>query len=1073
MTYRALFLIALIAAFATPAAAIDAPLPRHPAPSPDGSQIALSWQGDIWLVPATGGEARRLTVHPATERHPIWSKDGSMIAFASSRYGNTDVFVMPADGSEAPTRLTYASTGDIPETFTPDGTAVVFSSNRAESVRWGSQLWTVSLEGGTPVLLQDAFGTGAEFSPDGSEMVFVRGQTKWTRRGYRGPASRDLWLREADGSYTKLTDFDGTDDHPSWIADDTMVFLSSRAGRKNLFRFDLATGEATQLTSHEGSAVRFPKTSADGGFVAYEYEDGIWTVPFDGGEPSRLTVSVSRDDLKNMVVRKTARSGADEFALSPDGKLAAFIVDGDVFVTGVTSKDDQEIAKPFTARVTATTERESSLSWSPDGEHLLFSSAVSGRDNLYLAKPADPDVPWTESFEFTTTRLTDSANEDYSAAFSPDGSKIAFVRGRGHLIVIPAEGGAETVLGEFWYEPSFQWSPDGRWIAYSASDDQFNYDIWIVPAEGGEAYNVSRHPNDDLVPSWSPDGKRLVWTAKRVGGTYDVWGVWLNREDDERTPAQWLKVWNDTSEEEDADDDEGAQDDETEPDLPEVTIDFDRLWERVGRITELQGDEGRARVNADGKTIIFTAEHEGATDLYSVRWDGDDLKRLTTEAEPEQYVFDSEGTTVFYLDDSGLIKRVSLDGTAGDPVPFAARYEIDRRARREAVFDEAWRALDVNFYDADFHGVDWPAQREKYRPWAIEASTDADFADVVNLMLGELNASHMGYYPPGTRGRATASGDATGWIGVTFNPTAGGPGLEIAEVLPDSPAWRTDVAIEAGERLLAVNGEPIGANTNVFSLFADTVGERTRLQVVDADGDRRTVVVEPISYRAHRQLRYKEWVRERRRLVDEWSGGRLGYIHIQGMSIPSFEEFERGLHAAADGKEALLIDVRSNGGGWTTDYLMAVLMVQRHAYTIPRGAPADLRAYPTAERLPLTAWTKPAAALCNVDSYSNAEIFSHAFKSLGRGPLIGSPTFGAVISTGGMRTLDGALVRLPMRGWYVAADGVNMEKQGAQPDVLVWQPPAQDRSKTEDSQLARAVEVLLEGLATDPRTGTW
>jgi tricorn protease len=190
------------------------------------------------------------------------------------------------------------------------------------------------------------------------------------------------------------------------------------------------------------------------------------------------------------------------------------------------------------------------------------------------------------------------------------------------------------------------------------------------------------------------------------------------------------------------------------------------------------------------------------------------------------------------------------------------------------------------------------------------------------------------------------------------------------------------------------------------------------------------------------------------------------------MNIPSFEEFERGLFAAANGKEGLLIDVRSNGGGWTTDYLMAVLMVQRHAYTIPRGADPDIRAYPQS-RLPLSAWTRPAAAICNEDSYSNAEIFSHAFKSLERGPLVGSPTFGAVISTGGMRTLDGALVRLPGRGWFVAPTGINMENNGAVPDVVVWHPPSEDRSASEDTQLQRAVEVLLADIGTDPRTGAW
>jgi tricorn protease len=291
-------------------------------------------------------------------------------------------------------------------------------------------------------------------------------------------------------------------------------------------------------------------------------------------------------------------------------------------------------------------------------------------------------------------------------------------------------------------------------------------------------------------------------------------------------------------------------------------------------------------------------------------------------------------------------------------------------------------------------------------------------------------------------------------------------------VLPHSPSWRTDVGIEAGDRLLAVDGTVLSDTTNVFSLLVDTVDERVRLAVLGRDGDERTVIVEPVSFREQRRLRYDEWVRERRRLVDEWSGGRLGYIHIQGMNIPSFEEFERGLYAAADGKDGLLIDVRSNGGGWTTDYLMAVLMVQRHAFTVPRGADPSIRAYPQS-RLPLAAWTRPAAALCNQDSYSNAEIFSHAFQSLQRGPLVGAPTFGAVISTGGMRTLDGALVRLPGRGWYVAPTGANMENQGAVPDVVVWQPPAEDASKTSDTQLQRAVEVLMETLDSDPRAGAW
>jgi tricorn protease len=364
--------------------------------------------------------------------------------------------------------------------------------------------------------------------------------------------------------------------------------------------------------------------------------------------------------------------------------------------------------------------------------------------------------------------------------------------------------------------------------------------------------------------------------------------------------------------------------------------------------------------------------------------------------------------------------------------------------------------------------VDWPAQRETYRPWALAASSEPDFADVVNLMFGELNASHLAYRP-----HTASNGEETGFIGAFFEPAAGGPGLLIREVLPDSPAARHDVKLVIGDRILAVKGRSIEDDTNVYGLFADTVDQRVPLRVLGADGGERTVTVIPVSYRAHAQLRYDEWVRQRRGLVDTWSAGRLGYIHIQSMDMASFEEFERGLFAAADGRDGVVIDVRFNGGGSTTDYLMAVLMVRRHAYTVPRDSDPNQRAYPTAERLPLMAWTRPAVTVCNEQSYSNAEIFSYAFQSLGRGKLVGMTTFGAVISTGGTTMMNGAWVRLPTRGWYVAETGVNMENNGAVPDVEVVQPPDQDHSATLDQQLQRAVEILLAEIATDPRRDAW
>ncbi len=1064
-----------------PAAAVEVTFARHPAPSPDGSRIAFSWQGDLWVVPATGGEARRITAHPAPDRWPVWSRNGRHLAFASKRHGNFDVFVVSVDGGTPPLRLTFASVDDIPVDFSPDGDAVLFVSRREESIRWMQGIYRVPLAGGTPSLVQSALGQWAAVSPDGASLAFVRGATKWWRRGYRGAANRELWIAGPGDDFRRLTEFDGDDDLPSWVDGHTLAFLSSRSGRKNVFLLDTRNGEIRRLTRHDGSDVRSPRASAGGSLVAYEFEDGLWTVDPRGGEPHRLTITAPGDAAAPVVERRTDTSGADELVVSPDGKLAAFVVHGEVFVTAVRSKEEQELSPPPTVRITRTPAREKDVRWSPDGKALLFTSDREGNDDLYLARPADPEAGWLDSFEFPVTRLTDSPAEEHAGKFSPDGERIAFVRGKGDLLTMAADGSDRKILLEHWYTPEFAWSPDGKWIAYSIPDMEFNTEIWIIPAGGGTPYNVSRHPDEDVSPAWSPDGRRLVWLSKRHGDTMDVWGVWLTREDDQKTAEDWLRHFSkkpgkkkkngngaaEGSARNGAEEADGAK-----PDLPTVKIDFEGLWRRSRAITHLEGDEGNPLVTRDGKRILFTASVDGEEDLYSVRYDGKDLERLTRGGQSPSHLQLSGDKTVFYLAAKGSIKRVGLDGKAGDPVPYRARYEIDHAAERRQVFNEAWRVLNEFFYDPGFHGVDWPAQRVKYSRWLTGSMDAADFEDLVNLMLGELNASHMGYYAGRGRGAGARKGERTGWIGALFDPTAGGPGILVREVLEDSPADAVKVGLEAGERILAVGGRPVEENTNVYALFTDTVGQRVPLRIRSADGTERTAVVIPVDFRTERQLRYETWVRQRRRMVEELSGGRLGYVHIQGMNIPSFEEFERNLYAAAHGKEGLVIDVRSNGGGWTTDYLMTVLNVRRHAYTIPRDGDPSVKAYPQG-RLPLAAWTRPAAALCNEDSYSNAEIFSHAFKTLERGPLVGSPTFGAVISTGGTFMLDGALVRLPFRGWYVAGSGLNMENHGAQPDVVVWQPPAEDTAHEEDTQLARAVEVLLQELPSDPRRGMW
>jgi C-terminal processing protease CtpA/Prc len=333
-------------------------------------------------------------------------------------------------------------------------------------------------------------------------------------------------------------------------------------------------------------------------------------------------------------------------------------------------------------------------------------------------------------------------------------------------------------------------------------------------------------------------------------------------------------------------------------------------------------------------------------------------------------------------------------------------------------------------------------------------------------MLGQVNASHMGLR--GGENRLDLHKDKTGLLGLTVIPLKSG-NVKVKYVTRNMPGDRSVSKLKVGDVITAVNGASLSGNVNFYSLFNNTGNDKIYLNVTGVKGVKKEVVIRPKS--SDRKEKYEDWVQEKKRLTDRYSNGKLGYIHIQGMNWTSFEEFERELSAAGLGKEGVVIDVRFNGGGWTTDYLMAVLTVRQHAYTVPRGAAKDLKLeqknfkdhYPFSERLPLTSWTKPSIALCNESSYSNAEIFSHAYKNLGIGSLVGIPTFGAVISTGSKRLIDGSSVRMPFRGWYIKASQENMEFHGAVPDFIVKNNP-DSKEKGEDLQLRKAVDELLSQL---------
>jgi tricorn protease len=1043
----------------------DVVLIRYPAISPDGSLISFSFQGDIWTMPAVGGVPIRLTVHEAYESNPVFSPDGKRIAFSGARFGNNDIYVMPVNGGQ-PERLTYHSSDDMISTWTTSGDILFSTAREFRQVERPLEVYTIAAKGGTESRLMDAVGFDPAQSPNGRFIAFTRGDINPIyREDYRGPSNRDIWLYDSKNkTYSKVVGFETNDILPRWGDDRTLYFLSTDSGRNNLYRLTLdnngnATGEPEQLTTFKDHSIRYYSISADGKTIVFEREMGIYTMNTATKGVQEVPVSISADLRFDQTNNKTVTNGASDFAVSPNGKLLSMVLRGEIYVKEA-NKD-----KTLTTNLSNHPFRDMDMVWGSDSVMLFTSDREDNNFDIYLVKSIDKqESNIFKSLKHQVVRITKTKEDESGLSVSPDGKKLAYLRGRGTLVVsdLSADGKltGEKILHDGWESPSgLVWSPDSKWLAYSMTDLYFNQEIYIHSADNSsKAVNVSMHPRRDTQPFWSADGSKLGFISARNNLNSDVWFVWLKKEDWEKSTQDWEEFSDDLT-------DKPVEKKDSEP--KPVIIDFENIHNRLVQVTSFPGDESNVLISKDGETFYYTGESSTSNgrDLYSIKWNGKDLKELTKSgSNPGNPVMDKEGKYIYYAGRGGAISRIETKTEKSETLPFSVKQRIDYVAEREQVFEEAWRTLRDGFYDPQFHGKDWEALRTKYKPLCVNASTNEDFREMFNYMLGELNSSHMGLSTPQ---QAETQNDATGLLGAELKPTK--EGMKVIRVIPNSPAAKSAVNLKINDVIVSVDGKPYSEKDNFYGLLNIRANERTLLTVRTADGNNREVVIRPTSNL--RQLLYEEWVENRKKLVDQYSNGRLGYIHIQAMNNPSFEVFERELQAAGNGKDGLVIDVRYNGGGSTTDLLMAILNYKQHAYTIPRGASEDLERdklkfrdyYPIGERLIFSAWLKPSIALCNEGSYSNAEIFSHAYKSLGIGKLVGVPTNGSVISTGGRALLDGSFVRLPGRAWFTKATDVNQELGPAVPDIIVENTPDWIAKNTDD-QLKRAVEELIKDL---------
>lgn len=1056
---------------------------RFPGLSPDGKRVVFSYQGDLWMASSKGGRALRLTVHKGYDWNPRFSPDGKWIAFNSLRSGNVDIYLMTSRGEKIK-RVTHYSESNLLQGWTSDGKGLIFSSRR-EVTHLGPILYSLSLQGGTPLPFLKVRSSSFALSHSGEKGAFVLGNEKNWRKGYRGSGNNDLYLYEKKtGKIEQLTTFDGRDDYPLWSGkEEILYFISNRDGTDNLWIYCFKDKTFSQLTAFKGDGVRHCSISLDGKKICLEVELDLQIYDTEKKSLKMLKIWGPDDQRDDPISKKLYSSGARSWDLSPDGKTLAFVVRGEVFV--------MDARKGGMAKnLTHSSYREKDLVWRKDGKRLYFASNRTGEYQIYTLICLDKKG-YLKGHKLQLRFLRKFDKPVTAPLPSPDGKKLAFVYDRGDLAVMDLKDKKMKILHRGFGRPQFCWSPDSRWIAFSREDNEFNSDVWILSVEENQKtslslpFNLSRHPDGDHSPIWSPDGRFIAFVSRRNNKDNDIWIAYLKKEDFEKSKEEWGEYF--SPGEKKAPKAAPRPQKKTitiftcsmhpQIQLPKfgkcplcamdlipqkkeilvlpkrekkrVEIDFQGLEKRLRQLSSYRGEEALFAFSPDSKTLLFSSNTDKLSDLYSVQVDGSRLTRLTeNNCNPRSAIFGSS-SKVYFQNSSGKFYAFSLQTRKMSPLSFLAQVEVHLQTERKYLFREAWNLLNQNFYDPHFHGTDWKAQYKKYSKWISHAGCQQDFLAIVRLMLGELNASHLNISEKYPRQK-----DVTGVLGIRFQVEPGG--VRVTSIIPGTPASYIKSRLQVGDLIRKVEEKAVTPSANFYLLFQNRADQETLL-TIDRQGKEMEILIRPTSPQGLRNALYREWVEGNRAFVERESKGTLGYIHIKGMNWPSLENFERDLYAAAHNKKGLVIDVRYNGGGWTADYLMTILSVKRHAFTVPRGGG---KGYPQG-RLPYYVWTKPAVTLCNQYSFSNAEIFSHAFKTLHRGKLIGKATYGGVISTGGAYLMDGSKLRLPFRGWYHCVTGKNMENGGAVPDIEVENPPGSEIAGR-DFQLKKAVEALME-----------
>lgn len=1049
--------------------------------SPDGTEIAFCYKGDIYKVPANGGTATQLTTQASYECSPIWSPDSKQIAFASDRNGNFDLFVMSADGGAA-RRLTTHSASEIPSTFTTDGNYILFSASIQDPANSAlfptsamTELYKVPVTGGRT---EQVLGTPAEmvcFDKSGKTFLYQdrKGFEDEWRKHHTSSITRDVWLYDSEnGKHTNLTAHAGEDRNPVFAPDgQTVYFLSERDGSTfNVYSFPISSPQSLKTVTHfKTHPVRFLSMGSNG-TLCYTYDGEIYTQK-QGDKPQKVKIDIIRDD-QNTIADLNFSNGATSATVSPDGKQVAFIVRGEVFVTSA----DYNTTK----QITHTPAREAGLTFSPDNRTLAYASERNGNWELYMAKIArkeEANFPNATAIEEEVLLPSDKTERTYPQ-FSPDGKELAFIEDRNRLMVLNLETKKvrQVTDGSTWFSTGggfdYSWSPDGKWFTLEFIGNRHDpySDIGMVSAQGGKIINLTNSGYTSGSPRWVLDGNAILFITERYGmRAHASWGslndvmlVFMNQDaydkfrlskEDYELQKELEKEQKDTTETKKNDkkkgDNKEKSEEKKEEKVKDIVVELNNIEDRIVRLTPNSSDLGSAIITKDGETLYYLSAFEGGYDLWKMNLRKKDTKLLhKMDAGWANMEMDKDGKNLFLLG-SNTMQKMGTDSESLKPISYQAHVKMDLAAERDYMFNHVYKQEQKRFYNLNMHGIDWDAMTKAYRKFLPHIDNNYDFAELLSEYLGELNVSHTG-----GRFRPQLKGDATATLGLLYDWNHNGKGLLISEVVEKGPFDHARSKVKAGNIIEKIDGQEITPESDYPVLLNGKARKKTLVTLYNPQTKERwEEVVVPVSNGVMSDLLYARWVKQRAADVDKWSNGRLGYVHIESMGDDSFRSVYSDILGKYNNREGIVIDTRFNGGGRLHEDIEILFSGKKYFTQVVRGREAC--------DMPSRRWNKPSIMVQCEANYSNAHGTPWVYSHQKIGKLVGMPVPGTMTSVSWETLQDPTLVfGIPVIG-YRLPDGSYLENSQLEPDIKVANSP-ETVVKGEDTQLKAAVDELLK-----------